>query len=264
MITNYPHKITMIGAGNVATHLALNLQKKGFVIMQVFSRTEESAKVLAIKTGASYTTRLNELSDESELFIISVSDNTLEEIINKISFGTSLAVHTSGSMPMNIFNEKTVNYGVLYPLQTFSKERTLDLSDVPFCIEANSSANLKVLKELCSKLSKSVVFMNSSKRLSLHLAAVMACNFSNHVYSLAEKFLAQNDLPFDLLHPLIRETTEKAVEFGPSIVQTGPAVRNDQNVIKKHLELLSFSPELTEIYELISRSIINSEANKNK
>lgn len=254
----------MIGAGNVATHLSAVLNKTGFVIHQVYSRTEESAAKLAEETGASYTTDLQKITGESGLYIIAVSDHAIELILDTVSFGSAIVVHTSGSTPMKIFKHKVLNYGVLYPLQTFSKERDLDMSIVPMCIEASSSANLEVLNHICSQLSDRVVFMNSKKRLTVHLSAVIACNFSNHLYSLAEYVLRENGLSVDLLHPLIKETSEKAIEFGPLSVQTGPAVRNDENVIKKHLELLSFSPELKEIYDLISKSIRNLDQEKRK
>lgn len=259
MITNFPSRITMVGAGNVATHLALAFAEKGYIIQQVYSRTEQSARVLAEKTGASHTTDLGNLVSDSGLFILSVSDQALEEIIEKSSFGASLVVHTSGSMPMKVFRDKVINYGVLYPLQTFSKDRKVDFSTLPLCIEANTPANLEVLNHMCSLLSQKVVFMNSRKRLNLHLAAVIACNFSNHLYSLAEKVLKENNLSFDLLHPLITETAEKAVQYGPTQVQTGPAVRKDIKVIEKHIELLSFSPELQTIYDLLSKSISTNQ-----
>lgn len=259
MITNFPSRITMVGAGNVATHLALAFAEKGYIIQQVFSRTEESAKVLAEKTGASYTTNLRDLASDSGLFILSVSDHALEEIIENSSFGASLVVHTSGSTPMKVFRDKVINYGVLYPLQTFSKDRQLNFSTIPLCIEANTPANLVALNHMCSLLSQQVIFMNSRKRLNLHLAAVIACNFSNHLYSLADKVLKEHNLSFDLLQPLIIETAEKAVHYGPSQVQTGPAVRKDIKVIKKHIELLSFSPELQKIYDLLSKSISSDQ-----
>lgn len=255
MIISYPCKITMIGAGNLATHLAMALQSQGFKILQVYSRTQESASSLAALTGAAYTTNPDEISNESGLTIISVSDNAIEEILENVSFGSSLVVHTSGSIPMKVFKNKVLNYGVLYPLQTFSKERKLNFSEVPLCIEANSSANLEVLNHISSLLSERVVFMTSKKRLSMHLAAVIACNFSNHLYTLAKSVLDEKGLSFDLLNPLIKETTGKAVELGPEAVQTGPAVRNDENVIEKHLKLLSFSPELKELYLQLSNSI---------
>lgn len=263
MITNFPRKVTMIGAGNVATHLAMALREKGFEIIQIYSRTEESASRLASVTGSSYTANLQEISNESGLKIISVSDHAIAEVLEKVSFGSSLVVHTSGSIPMKIFKNKVLNYGVLYPLQTFSKERKLNFSEIPLCIEASSSANLEVLNHISSVLSNRVVFMASKKRLSLHLAAVIACNFSNHLYTLAKTVMDQKGLPFDLLVPLIKETTEKAVKFGPEAVQTGPAVRNDMNVIEKHLELLSFSPELKEIYLQLSNSIRESYLKNN-
>lgn len=252
----------MIGAGNVATHLAMALLNKGFHIQQVYSRSEKSAGDLAKKTGAGFTTRLEEINSESGLYIIAISDQAIEEVLAKVSFGASLVVHTSGSVSMKVFRDKVLNYGVLYPLQTFTKERKLNFSDIPLCIEANTSANLEVLNHICAVLSKRVVFMNSKKRLTLHLAAVIACNFSNHLYSMAKTVLDEKGISFDLLHPLIRETTEKAIKFSPEMVQTGPAVRNDLNILEKHMELLSFSPELKEIYSLLSESIMKATRGK--
>jgi len=247
----------------VATHLALALVNKGFVIVQVFSRKEKLARELAEKTGASFTSRVEEITGESSLNIIALSDHAISEVLEKAAFGSSLVVHTSGSTPMKVFKDKVLNYGVLYPLQTFTKGRKLNFSEIPLCIEANTSANLEVLNQICTVLSGRVVFMNSKKRLTLHLAAVIACNFSNHLYSLAKTILDEKGISFELLHPLIRETTEKALKFSPEQVQTGPAVRNDLNILEKHLELLSFSPELREIYTILSENIRKSSQDKN-
>ncbi len=259
MITSFNKKISFIGAGNVATHLALILQDKGFIIQQIFSRSKKSARELAAKTGASYTSNPAELSTECGLYIISVSDKSFEEVLSKVSFDSSFVVHTSGSIPMMAFNQLARNFGVLYPLQTFSKERDIDFSVIPLCIEANSPENLEILKEICSHISERVLVVNSEERFVLHMAAVFACNFSNHMYALAKSLLDKKDLPFDLLHPIIKETADKAFNFSPADIQTGPAVRDDQNVIKKHLDWLSFYPELKEIYEKISLSIMAFE-----
>ena len=163
-------------------------------------------------------------------------------------------VHTAGSMPMDVFNGHTANYGVLYPMQTFSKTREVDFNVIPFFLEANTSENAGKLQHLAEKLSGNIRFLSSDKRKSLHLAAVFACNFTNHIYALAVKLLEEQDIPADVLLPLIDETAAKIHTMPPRVAQTGPAIRYDENVINKHLAMLGDS-DMRSIYRLISQSI---------
>jgi predicted short-subunit dehydrogenase-like oxidoreductase (DUF2520 family) len=156
---------------------------------------------------------------------------------------------------MDVFADKCARYGVLYPMQTVNKDRVVDWSDVPIFVEASNEDDTQYLVQLSQRLSNNVSRSNSQQRQSLHLAAVFACNFSNHMYAIAERLLNEQGLDFDVMKYLIRETEHKAELISPVDGQTGPAVRNDVNVMDKHLALLGDSPE-GELYRLISKNIM--------
>lgn len=249
--------VVFIGAGNLATNLAKALYRKGFRIVQVYSRTEESARALAGVVEAGYTTDLQDVSKEAKLYIVSLKDDALDELLPQITEGKqdALLVHTAGSIPMNIWEGYAVHYGVFYPMQTFSKQREVDFREVPFFIEARKAEDVNLLKAVAGTLSEKVYDANSEQRRSLHLAAVFTCNFTNHLYVLAAQLLEEYNLPFDVMLPLIDETAHKVHELAPRDAQTGPAVRYDENVICKHLSMLADTPALQEIYKLMSKSI---------
>ena len=249
-------KIVFLGAGNMATMLAVALHEKGCEILQVYSRTLDSARQLANRIGEHtlYTNSVSEVLPDADLYIFSLSDNALPEVIHEMKPNKALWVHTAGSMPMDVFAGKCVRYGVLYPMQTVSKERDIDWCDVPIFIEAANEDDTQYLLALSQKLSRNVRCSNSQQRESLHLAAVFACNFANHMYAIAEKLLQQQGLDFDVMKFLRRETELKAESISPRKGQTGPAVRNDRNVMSKHLALLGETAE-AEMYRLISESI---------
>ena len=249
--------IVFIGAGNLATNLAKALYYKGFRIVQVYSRTQQSARALAQEVEAAYTTELGEISKEAKLYIVSLKDAAFVELLPQITEGkqNALLVHTAGSIPMNIWEERVERYGVFYPMQTFSKQRTVDFKEIPFFVEANSPEDVELLKAIASTLSEKVYEASSEQRKSLHLAAVFICNFSNHMYALAAELLNKYNLPFDVMLPLIDETARKVHELTPHDAQTGPAVRYDENVINNHLAMLADNPALQEIYKLMSKSI---------
>jgi YrbI family 3-deoxy-D-manno-octulosonate 8-phosphate phosphatase len=248
-------RIVIIGAGNVATYLALALHKSGYRIVEVYSRTPESARKLAEKVNATWTCDIEEVCPDADLWIFALTDQAVLDILGRTGFQKSLLVHTAGSLPLNIFSGHSDNYGVLYPLQTFSGHKPPVFSEVPFCIEANTESGQATLENLARAISPLVYKVSSGDREFLHLAAVFACNFSNHMYVLASEIAERAVLPFEMFHSLIRETAEKAVRSGPLTSQTGPAVRNDKIIIKKHLNWLSFSPELRSIYEKLTESI---------
>lgn len=247
-------KIVLIGAGNVATHLSFALQQAGHTITQVYSRSENSASILANHLNASWTTDIKLISNVADIYIFSLKDDALQTIVRQLPVNDGIWVHTSGSIPMDIFKGYAGKYGVLYPLQTFSKARKTDFSQVPCFIEADSKSTEVLLYEIAEQLSKHIHILNSDKRKYLHLAAVFACNFTNHMYVLASKILEKETIPGEVLLPLIDETAAKIHTLSPVEAQTGPAVRYDQSVIQKHLDLLS-PPEMREIYELISKNI---------
>ena len=247
--------VVFIGAGNLATNLAKALYYKGFRIVQVYSRTEESARALAEKVEADYTTDLQEISKDAKLYIVSLKDAAFVELLPQITEGKqkSLLVHTAGSIPMSVWEGHAER--VFYPMQTFSKQREVDFQEVPFFIEAKRAEDTELLKAIASTLSEKVYEADSEQRKSLHLAAVFICNFTNHMYALAADLLEKYNLPFEVMLPLIDETARKVHELAPRDAQTGPAVRYDENVMSNHLAMLVDSPALQEIYKLMSKSI---------
>ena len=229
--------IVFIGAGNLATNLAKAFYRKGFRIAQVYSRTEASAKALAQLVEADYTTDLSALKHHARMYVVALKDSALSQLLPIMTSGREQAlwVHTAGSVPMEVWNGLVERYGVFYPLQTFSKQREVDFKEIPIFVEG------------CAP--------EASQRERLHLAAVFACNFTNHMYALAARLLEHNHLPFNVLLPLIDETARKVHELSPCEAQTGPALRYDENVINHHLQLLADEPRLQEVYRLLSRSI---------
>lgn len=249
--------IVFVGAGNLATNLAKALYRKGFRIVQIFSRTEESARSLALQVEADYTTDLKELTGDAKLYIVSLKDAAFVELLPQIAEGKehALLVHTAGSIPMSVWEGHAQRYGVFYPMQTFSKQREVKFDEIPFFIEAKTAEDVALLKAIAATLSDHVYEASSEQRKSLHLAAVFICNFTNHMYALAADLLEKYQLPFNVMLPLIDETARKVHELAPRDAQTGPAVRYDKNVIENHLAMLADLPALQEIYKLMSKSI---------
>jgi len=251
------NKIVFIGAGNLATNLAKAFSDQHIKIAQIYSRTLLSAKTLADAVGASYTTNLGEIIKDADIYIVSLKDDALIELMPEIVSGKekALMAHTSGSLPLGIWPDSIKRKGVFYPLQTFSKQRKVSFRNVPTFVESNTSEDLDLLKKLAATVTDDVAELSSEKRRQIHLAAVFACNFTNHMYALAEKLLNKYDLPFDYMLPLIEETEKKAHVLSPKEAQTGPAVRYDEKIINKHLDLLADEPLMQDIYHLISKSI---------
>ncbi len=249
----------LVGAGRLGTCLGLALKACGHEVSQVYSRTEESACALAdlLGTEAAFGSP-DRIRRDAELYILAVKDDALPALIPQVAAGRedALLVHTSGSMPLNLFAEAGVKRGgVLYPMQTFSKGRDVNFNDLPIFVEAMHEEDEQLLKTLAATLSRQVYVLSSEARRRLHLSAVFACNFANHCYALAARELEKCGLPFDVLLPLIDETAGKVHTLSPHQAQTGPAVRFDEGVMQKHLELLHDEPLAAQIYELMSRSI---------
>ena len=249
-------QVVFIGSGNVATHMALALNAAGHKVVQVYSRMLKNAGLLAERVGAGSIDDIGEIRCDADLYIFSVKDDVLADIVSQMPPTTGLWVHTAGSMPVSVLSIHKER-GVLYPLQTFSKVREVDFKDIPLFIEGESAGTEDRLRELAKTISREVYTLSGERRRILHLAAVFACNFTNHMYVLASEILAEKDIPFHLLHSLITETAAKATEMDPHTAQTGPAIRFDEQVIQKHLGLLT-DPLKKEIYFLLSKSIHNS------
>lgn len=257
-------RIVWIGAGRVATHLAQAFQQAGLEPVQIYSRTEASAARLASRLHTAYTTDLDEVVTGADYYIFSVKDTVLPELVAALAprCGGACFLHTAGSMPLSVFEGHGLSrYGVLYPLQTFSLNRELDLRSVPVFVEAPTPQLTEELTTLASAFTARVTPLSSAARRKLHLSAVFACNFVNHCYALAANLLADEQIPFDALLPLIDETAAKVHELPPAEAQTGPAVRFDRNVLDAQLALLADRPLYQEIYDCMSRSIFE-EAHK--
>ena len=250
-------KIVLIGAGNVAQHLAPAFLKAGMNLCQIYSRTIESAQELGKKTGITYTADVCAIYPDCDVYIFCVSDDALLPLYKSIRINNknALILHTSGSLPMDIFKSYRPRYGVLYPLQTFTKKRDLDFHEIPLCIEACNLETLKEIKELAGLLSARVEEISSEKRKVLHLAAIFANNFVNHMYGIAGKILEKEELDFSLLRPLIFETAHKVMLMNPADAQTGPARRGDESILNMHKAFLKEDRKLLNLYSLMSDSI---------
>lgn len=244
-----------IGAGNLATHLSKAFQNKGFGISQVYSRTGLSAKELANNLSTNYVISTEEIDKNADIYFVTLKDSAVDEVLSHINFNNKLIVHCSGSLPLSAIEKYSENVGVLYPLQTFSKKREVDFSEIPVFIEASSAKNEKLLCDIASQISGSVVVINSDKRKTLHISAVFACNFVNHFYTIASDILKSKNIQFDVLKPLILETARKVQEMHPENAQTGPAIRFDKNIIDSHLHELKDFGDYRELYKSISKSI---------
>lgn len=246
--------IVLVGSGNVATHIGISLIQQGYKIKQVWSNKLKNAEILAKKLNSTATNKITSLEyADADLYIISVKDDILANIIQQLK--NINIVHTSGSAGLEVFKNRFNNYGVLYPLQTFNKEVSIDLSTTPICIEANNQNFHNKLIDVAAKLSKKVVTMKSEQRQQLHIAAVFACNFTNHMFEIANNILNKSNIDFKLLLPIINQTVIKLEKNKPSEVQTGPAKRKDKEIIQKHIDNIQ-EEKLKDIYKLISNSIM--------
>lgn len=248
-------KIVLLGAGNVATHLGSALQLAGYSIVQVYSRRIATAEVLARTLGCACTGSMEALTPGADLYVIAVTDDAIADVSACFPFRDKLLVHTSGTTPLNVLQAGSDHTGVLYPLQTFSMDVPVDFINIPLCIEASHPEDRDKLKTLARSLSNTVAYIPSDQRRILHVAAVFACNFVNHMYAQAAGILEENGLAFDLLRPLIEETARKAMRGDPREMQTGPARRHNKNIMEEHQKMLSTNPGYRKMYTFISESI---------
>lgn len=258
-------KIVFIGAGRLASNLAPSLHEAGHQILQVFSRTSSSAESLAHQVGAQPITDIHDVKGGADVYLFAVTDSSLpvlaEQLGNLLKSSlpeTTVFLHTAGSIDMSVFKDCTTHYGVLYPMQTFSKGRRVALSEVPFFIEGNDEYSATTSKKIAESVSTKVFPLSSEGRKHLHLAAVFACNFANHCYQLSAEVLSQYHIPFEVMLPLIDETAAKVHTLPPAQAQTGPAIRYDQEVMQAQMQLLSDFDFHARIYDLMSQSIHNS------
>jgi len=245
--------INIIGFGNVAQHLANALMKlPQYKIKQIAVRRLSNIDI-ALRNTYNFVT-INEL-ERADITLISVTDGAIEQVSNQIPYANELVVHTSGTTTMEILNSKN-RKGVFYPLQTFSKNKELNFKEVPLCLETENGADLESLKDLAQVLSNNVFEISSEQRKSLHVAAVFVSNFTNHMYTIGSEVCKANNIPFEILQPLIAETADKIKYLSPKDAQTGPAIRFDSKTIQKHEEFLT-NNNYKNLYKLITESIQN-------
>lgn len=256
--------ISFAGAGNVAEALCKIMYESGHRIDLIVSETKKNGSLLAHQCNASFSNQLD-FPDSTNVIIVAVPDMRIEGVLSKLTCNQgTLVVHTAGSMGLDVFPVQIKLRGIFYPLQTFSRNRQVTFIDLPFFIESPDVTSSGILKSLAESIGGKVFFADIDQRQRLHLAAIFAGNFTNHMLTIGKELTLNLGFDFAILEPLITETVAKALERGPEVSQTGPAARNDLNTIKKHLELLSFSPELQQIYNEISKSIIEYYSTKDK
>ncbi len=244
-------KIVLFGAGNVATHLCKAFETSTQAeVIQVFNRSEKSLSLFPLSIDK--TTSLSQIK-EADIYIIALTDDAIAYFSESLLFTNKLVVHTSGSVAMESLSDSN-RKGIFYPLQTFSKNRNVDFSEIPICVEASNNSDLQMLKKLGETISNKVQEISSEERAKLHLSAVFVNNFVNYLYQAGNDLLSENNISFDLLKPLIRETANKIETLTPSEAQTGPAKRNDIKSIEKHLHLLKDSP-YKELYQNLTKAI---------
>ena len=249
-------EIILIGAGKLAWHLGPALARGGYPIKQIYSRSEGSARTLADKMGVGWTTDAGELDPGADILLFCIPDRAIKDFPCFIELKKKIMmVHTAGSVPADVFSGIAGRYGVLYPLMTFTKERYMDMANIPLCIEGSDPEALDIIEKMAGSMSEKIYKMDSGERKRLHLAATIASNFSNHMYYLAEMVLRDSGADFDLLKPLIWETAAKVMEIDPALAQTGPASRNDHLVLREHQDMLKDHPELQKLYTFVSGSI---------
>lgn len=246
--------VTLIGSGNLATNLGHALKNAGVGILQIYSHTLDHARHLADALGVdAVCDRICDINTMSDLYIVAVKDDVLTEIIQSLKNHLlgKLIVHTAGSMPM-------LSEGVFYPMQTFSRQRIVSFEHIPIFIEASNESDLQILRKVAEQLSDSVYELSSDDRRWLHIAAVFCCNFTNHMATLSAHLLEKHNIPFSVMLPLMDETVRKLHSMSPSRAQTGPAARNDEQVMKHHVDMLCEDNEtsLSKLYQQLSQSIL--------
>jgi predicted short-subunit dehydrogenase-like oxidoreductase (DUF2520 family) len=250
------YRISFIGAGKVSGALCRQMHLSGFRIPKIVSRTGETGRYLARSCDASWSS-VYDFSDSEDLIIVAVPDDKLPEILSRIKCPDNTVVaHTAGSLGLDLFPDSLRHAGVFYPLQTFSGNRNISFVDLPFFLEASDDYSSAILKDIAESIGSKVHFINTEHRKLLHVAAVFACNFTNHMLTAGKQITQKAGFTFEVLKPLINETVVKALEAGPENSQTGPAYRTDIGTIKRHIDLLSFSPELQGIYREVTMSIM--------
>lgn len=253
------YNIAIIGSGNLAWHLAPELENVGHRIVEIYSQTPKNAKALQKRLyNAEINPSLDFSDSEAEVFIICISDDAIEEVAQEIALPeNAILVHTSGSQSISKLGyAATELIGVFYPLQTFTKSQRVSFEDIPILIEAEDKHTTKALKILGKSISNKVLSVSTKDRIAIHVAAVFACNFSNQLFAISNKILKKQGFDFELIKPLITETINKSLDLGPEKSQTGPAARGDMETLDKHMKFLKGNKHRN-VYKLMTELILN-------
>ncbi len=248
-------KWVILGSGNVATQFGKALSAAGHTILQVYSRSKENSARLAKEVEAESTTEVEKINQEADFYFIAVSDNAIEDVVRILDENIQgTVVHSSGATSISVL-QKFKKHGVMYPLQTLRKETKVDFSFLPISIEGGDPETETILLNIAEELTNEVSLYNSQQRLAMHVSAIFANNFTNHLLGIAYEILEGNEIPKETLRPLILETFQKALQHNPYEIQTGPAKRHDRNTQSKHLNFLKQKPEWQKIYKILSEEI---------
>jgi predicted short-subunit dehydrogenase-like oxidoreductase (DUF2520 family) len=250
-------QVTIIGAGNVATALGKLIFTHKHQINQVYGRNIDSARILANQLAANAIDDLSELNSVADIYIIAVSDKSVETVCNQINLKDKIVLHTTGSASIEVLKNVSENYGVLYPIQSLKKGMDIE-TPIPFLIDGNNEATIATIEDFAKTISQKVEQGNDDERFKLHIAAVFSCNFVNYMYLQSANFCEANSIDFSLLQALIEETATRLTTHHPKDVFTGPAVRKDIVTIEKHLEQLKENPQAQQLYKLISEMIMKA------
>jgi predicted short-subunit dehydrogenase-like oxidoreductase (DUF2520 family) len=246
--------VVLIGAGNAATVLGRLTKSSGHTIFEVVSRNETHAQILATKLDAKAQIDISAVTKNADIYIISVSDNSIETLADQLQLKNKIVVHTSGSVSKKVLQNVSELYGVLYPLQSLRKESE-HIPEIPLLIDGNTQETIRIIQTFAETISEKVFYANDEERSKLHVAAVFVSNFTNHLYTLAADYCKKEGADFLVLVPLIKEVAERTGMYDAREMQTGPAIRNDATTIQKHLQLLSSNPQMKKIYEVMTESI---------
>lgn len=248
-------RLVFIGSGNMASYFAPGLQAAGHDVVQIYSRKLLHAQFLAEKTGSLATDKLNELIPDADAYILAIKDDALEEVAAQLHFPGKVAIHCAGALPLDVLQPVSEHRAVIWSLYSVKANNLPKSDQVPLIVEGATPEAVKIAEQLAYSLSANVLLTDFTQRKVLHLNAVFANNFTNHLLTIAQRMCEEHELPFSILHPIIRQTIDQVGHINPSDSQTGPAIREDKSTLAEHLKLLEGHPEWQQIYKDISDSI---------
>lgn len=247
-------KVVIIGSGNVASVLGNKLKNSGHDIVEVVARDKNKANDLATRLNAQPVYNVNAITSLADIYVIAVTDNAIQQIADQLKVNDKIVVHTSAAQPMHLLSFCSDRIGIVYPLQTIKKGLESD-PEIPVIIDGNDKSVIEDLQHFCSNWASSITVANDAKRLKIHVAAVFVNNFTNHLLAVAKKYCEQNNIDFQLLYPLIKQTFMSVSNSSPETLQTGPAIRNDTTTLEMHRQQLVENESVLSLYNHLTESI---------